>query len=95
MFEEHNGFLRFTILAASENQTTESTTRNESSWPYSTGGMYVKYPKMMLLVDEVEVLILNFKNICLDSKFLTFEAVFDKLKRYVVYVLSHSTISLE
>ena len=45
MFEEHNGFLRFAILAASENQTTGSTTRNESSWPYSTAGIYVKYPK--------------------------------------------------
>ena len=45
MVEEHNGFLRFAILAASENQTTGSTTRNESSWPYSTAGIYVKYPK--------------------------------------------------
>ena len=31
------GFLWFSILAASGNQTTESTARNESSEPYSTG----------------------------------------------------------
>lgn len=35
----------------------------------------------MFLLTKVEILILNFKKIFLDSKFLTFEAVFGKLKK--------------
>ena len=33
------GFLRFSILTASGNQATESTTKNESSEPHSIGGI--------------------------------------------------------
>ena len=59
MLEDHYGLVQYTILAASENQTTESTTISESSGPCSTGGKCVKHPEMLLLVEEVKILIVK------------------------------------
>ena len=36
---------QFTILASSRNKTKEGSKTKKSSWPYSTGAIYVKYPQ--------------------------------------------------